>query len=140
MTKEKNVCTFNQLQEVDSLMANLYNKDKTLLNSKMGYAYKRFSEKYFFPIIKELEEKLQDIRVANAMENKDTKEILADKENARGYKYTKEGLLKCMKEERELLKEFEKREIEVEPFISAFVPKDLTEDEISLLKGILIAE
>jgi MFS superfamily sulfate permease-like transporter len=91
---------FKELQEVDGLVAGLYAKDKKLQNSKFGYAYKKFSDKFYFPVVKELQERIQDVRVDNAMEDKNTKEILVDKENVRGYKYTKEGLLKCMKEER----------------------------------------
>jgi len=132
--------TFKELQEIDSLVANLYTKDKTLQNSKMGYAYKRFSEKFYFPVVKELQQKTQDIRVDNAMEDKNTKEILADGNNVRGYKYTKEGLKNCMKQERELVEEYDKREIEIEPFISSFKPENLTDEEKELLKGIIFAE
>ncbi|HLD92209.1 MAG TPA: hypothetical protein VI795_02300 [Patescibacteria group bacterium] len=132
--------TFKELQEVDQLVASLYAKDKVLSQSKFGYAYKRFSDKFYFPVVGELKQKLQDIRVDNAMEDKNTKEILVEKENVRGFKYTKEGLKNCIKQERELFEEYDKKEIEFEPFISSYVPEGLTEDETLLLKGVLIAE
>ena len=135
--------TFKELQEVDQLVAFLYAKDKTLSQSKFGYAYKRFSEKYYFLFVKELQEKIQDIRVDNALEDKNTKEILIDKDNNRGYKYTKEGLKNCMKLERELLEEYDKKEIEVEPYITSWTGSEytiLTDEEKELLKGIILAE
>jgi hypothetical protein len=129
--------TFKQLQEVDQLVASLYQKDKTLEQSKMGYAYKRFSEKNYFPVVKELQEKLIDIRVDNAMEDPTTKQILKDPTDQRGFKYSKEGLKKCIEQERKVIDEFNKREIEIIPYISSFVPEILTEDNLEELKGLI---
>lgn len=131
--------TFKELQEVDVLVGSLYQKDKTLEKSKFGYAYKRFIEKNYVPIIKERQERLIDVRIDNALEDKNTKEILTDKESNRGYKYSKEGLKKCIKDERKVMEEFEEKEIEIEPFISSFVPQ-LDEEQKEILNGLIIED
>ena len=130
---------FKELQEVDQLIASLYAKDKTLQNSKFGYAYKRFVEKNYVPVIKEMQERLTDVRIDNALEDKNTKEILIDKESNRGYKYSKEGLKKCIEDERKVMKEFEEKEIEIESFISSFVPQ-LDEGQKEILNGLIIED
>ncbi|MFA5197693.1 MAG: hypothetical protein WC437_04730 [Patescibacteria group bacterium] len=130
--------TFKDLQDIDLLVSNLYSKDKTLEKSKFGYAYKRFIEKNYMPAIKEMQEKLSDVRINNALEDKNTKEILITKENSRGFKYSKEGLKKCVAEERKTVDEFEKKEIEIIPFISSYVPEGLSEEDKELLTGLVI--
>jgi len=130
--------TFGQLQKIDNLVASLYAKDKTLEKSKFGYAYKRFVDKNYMPTLDELQERLVDIRISNALEDKNTGEVLTDRGNNRGFKYSRDGLKKCIKEERKAIKEFDEKEIEITPFISSYKPIGLTEEEKSILRGLLI--
>jgi len=45
--------TFKELNELDTIIGNLYQTNPELKDGKFGYAYKRFSEKNFFPIFKD---------------------------------------------------------------------------------------
>ena len=129
--------TFKQLKEVDSIVGELYAKDKTLEKTKFGYAYKRFLDKNYIPTMEKFQEKILDIRIENALEDKTTKEVLIDKMNPRGYKFTKEGLKKCIAEERVAVEEFDKTEIEIIPFISSFVP-ELSDEDKEELTGLVL--
>jgi hypothetical protein len=130
---------FKELIEIDELVGELYSKDKTLENSKFGYAYNRFTKKNISPIVKERNEKILYVRINNALEDKNTKEILKDHmDPVRGYKYSKDGLSKCIEEERKIMSEYEEKEFEVEPYISSLVPEGLSDEQKELLKGILI--
>jgi len=129
--------TFQELQEVDQLIGSLYEKDKTLRESKFGYVYKRFSKKNYIPVVEELTEKIQDIRIENSLEDPQTKQILQDPSNPRGFKFSKEGLKRCIELERQLSKEFDKREIEIIPYISSYMP-ELTDDQKEMLTGLIL--
>lgn len=130
---------FEDLEELNGLVGTLWAKDKTIENTKFGYAFKSFMKKNYIPTEKERQEKINDIRINNALENKDTKEILrdTDRTNLRGFKYSKEGLKKCVKEERKVNDEFYATEIEITPVISSFVP-EMEEYLKELLKGLVI--
>ena len=129
--------TFKELLEIYIIIEGLYRKDEKLKDTKFGYAFKRFYKNNIDPTLKERDEKLSDIRIKNALENKDTSAIITDSTNPRGYAYSKEGLLKCIKEETELVEKYNKMEIKVEPYISSFVP-ELSEEQRDILKGLLI--
>lgn len=130
--------TFKELQEVDQLVGGLYSVDKTLKDTKFGYAYKRFTEKFYVPVIKEFQDRINDVRIENALENPTTKEILTDEANPRGYKYSKEGLKKVIEAEKKIVDEFDNREIEIEVWKSSFIPEGLTEYTTELLTGIVL--
>lgn len=139
MEKEKQIKkTFKDLQEIDGVVGQLYAKDATLQNSKLGYAYKRFVEKNYRPLLDELMEKLAIERVEYALTDEKTKEVLVDQTNPRGFKYDKEGLKKVMEAERKLTREFADREVVITPFISSYVPKGLNEEQTEVLKGLII--
>jgi hypothetical protein len=132
--------TFKQLLEADSVVAELYLKDKALENSKFGYAWRKFYEKNITPINKEFHERLEDLRIENALEDSITKEIIYGEPDKRGnkpYKFSREGLTKLTKQVRELNREYDNKEIEVVKYISSYVPK-LTEEETEILKGLVI--
>ena len=129
--------TFEELGKIDVVVGELYQKDGHLKDSKFGYAYKRFSEKNYLPKIKELQQELNDARIDNALEDPITHAVWTDSTNLRGYKYSKEGLKAVMKKENELLNEWNKKEFEIDPYISEYVP-ELTEEQRELLKGVLI--
>lgn len=130
--------TFKELQEVDMCVAQLYAKDETLRKSKMGYAYTRFHDKYYAPVSKEFVDALNIVRVNNALEDEKTKEVIQDASNPRGFKFSKEGLKKCMADEASLVLVYQAKEIECEPYVSSYIPSDLTEEQISLLTGIIM--
>lgn len=133
-----NTKTFRELQEVDQLVGTLYQKDENLKDTKFGYAYKRFADKFYIPILKELDEALINVRVEHALEDPVSKEILMDTKTARGFKYSKEGIKKVIEAERNVVKEYEAKAFEVEPFVSSYVPEYLTEEEAEQLKGIIL--
>lgn len=127
--------TFQELNEVDNIVAKLYKTNPTLKDSKFGYAYKRFYEKNYQPILKKLQEELTDLAVEHALEDKETKALLKDDKG--NYEYSKEGKIKLMKAERELLEETNSKEIEIEPYISPMTP-ELTEYEFEILNGLVV--
>ena len=130
--------TIVELREVDLMVGGLYKIKPNLRNTKFGYAYKKFSDKNYFPTVSEIRKHLLEINIDNALENPQTKEILIDPANERGYKYSKNGLLKCIKEEQELLDKYNAKEIEIEPYFSSYKPEDLTEEQAEMLKGLVI--
>lgn len=130
--------TFKQAGEINKSLEHIYAKNPGLEKTKFDYAQKRFFEKNFSKIFNEYNQKLANIRINNALEDKTTGEILLDQMNPREFKYSKEGLIKCLNEEKELENEYNAKEIEVEPFISSFVPEVTTETEKELLTGLLI--
>ena len=131
--------TFRELQEVDTLVGSLYGKNPELKDSKFGYAYKRFVDKNYMSHLKEFQYELNDVRIDNAMEDPNTKEVLRDPTNTRGFRYTKEGLKKVIGQENEITTRWDVKEIEVEAFAcpTESLPT-LTEGQTELLKGIVI--
>lgn len=131
--------TFKQLVEIDSIIGNMYEKNDKLELSKFGYAYKRFAEKNYYPHLKEYQQKIQDARIDKALEDSETKAIITDKENPRGYKYNKEGLKNLIKEENRLSDEWDIKEFEIESFYckEENLP-ELSDEQREKLTGILI--
>ena len=138
MKEQTKTKTLKELFYIDQLVGQLYKKDEKLRDTKFGYCYKRFVDKNLIPVMKERNEKIQDIQISNALDNKDTGEVITDHTNSRGFKYSKESLKKCIKEENELIEKYSKKEIKVEPFISSYVPLELSDEEREMLSGILI--
>jgi hypothetical protein len=130
--------TCEQLKEVDEVVASLYNKIPTLKNTKFAYAYKRFFEKNLKLIFDEIREEILDVRINNALEDKETKEILVDSTNERGYKFDREGLKNVMKEEKKIFDKFNKKEIEIEPYFTDYIPEEIEEHQREFLKGLII--
>ncbi len=127
--------TLNQLLEIDAVMAKLYAKTPELKDTKFGYAYSRFTKKNMEPIQKKFNEKLADLAVEHALEDKDTKELLID---AKGnYKYSREGRMAYLKAVRAYTDKGYAEEHEVEPYIATYAPT-LTEEEFETLEGILV--
>jgi hypothetical protein len=131
--------TFKEIKEIDNVIGIIFKRNKELENSKFGYACKRFAEKNYVLVSRELGDKIQDIRILNALENPTTKEIIKDPSDMmRGFKYSKEGLINCIKQERDIISEFEKKEIEIEPYICTSIPESITESEQEELRGLII--
>ena|ERR1035437_7192923 len=130
--------TFEDLLEIDGVVAQLYTKEPTLKESKFGYAYNRFHAKNYAPTVKEFQEALTYARIDNALEDEKTKALLTDEKNTRGYQFSKEGLKNCIKAENKIIEEFYKKEIEIIPFFSPFIPEGITETQIETLKGCVL--
>lgn len=132
--------TFRELQEVDNMVADLYKKNPKLKDSKFGYSYKRFSDKNYAPVVRDFNEELATLRVKFALEDANTKEVLIDRMNVRGFKYDKKNLIELMSAERKLEEEFYAKEVELKPFISTMIPDEMEESHIELLKGLVFEE
>ncbi len=130
--------TFKELQEVDAMVGGLYQAKPTLKDSKFGYAYKRFTEKNYAPLVRDFNEELMGVRVQYALEDDKTKEVLIDRMNPRGFKYSKEGLKNVMMEERKLSEKWDVKEVVITPFLSPTIPEGLTEDQEKMLSGLVL--
>lgn len=129
--------TFKELQEIDSLVGAIYQKHPELKESKFGYAYKRYSAKTYEPVVKDFRDELEGIRIDNAMEDETTKEIMADRTNSRGFKYSKEGLKAVIAAEKKLIEKFDAKEVEIIPFITANIPEEISAEDKEALTGIV---
>lgn len=130
--------TFKELQEVDQVVAKLYEKYPELRQTKFGYAYTKFlKSKDYEEISKEFNEELVSVRIDNALEDEKTKEVIIDKENPRGFKFSKQGLKKCLEAEKKIIEEFYPKEVEVEPYLSSYIP-DIGDGDKELLKGLIL--
>ncbi len=129
--------TFLELQGIDNMVGELYKVHPELRESKFGYAYKRYSAKTYEPVVKEFRDELEGIRIDNALEDAHTKEIMVDKLNTRGYKYSKEGLKGVIAAENKLIEKYNKKEVEVVPFITSTTPEEISEELKTALTGVL---
>lgn len=129
--------TFKELQTVDEVVAKLYQENSALKDTKFGYAYKKFSEANYIPLLKEFQEAIGNARIDHALEDEKTKAILVDSESPRGYKFSKEGWKAIIQEESKIVNLFEIKDTEIKPYISSFVP-ELTEEQTEILKGLII--
>ena len=133
--------TFKELNELDTIIGNLYQTNPELKDGKFGYAYKRFSEKNFFPIFKDYREALTDVRIDNALTDEKTKAILTDpSRTSRGFQYSKEGLKAVIKAERAIDDLWMAKTVKIEPFFvkPEDMPADLGEEILALMKGVLV--
>lgn len=133
--------TFKELQDADMIVGGLYQKNPDLKNSKFGYAWKRFTDKNYVPMVKEFNEDLAGIRVDHALEDANSKEILIDRMNPRGFKYSKEGLKAVMKAEKELEATYNAKEIEITPYVTTAIPEEveaLGDEQKEVLTGLVL--
>ena len=137
MSETKKV-TFKELQEVDQMVGGLYQKNAKLQESKFGYAYKRFADKNYIPLVKEFNEELGALRVQYALEDPATKEVLIDRMSPRGFKYNKTSLITLMAEEKKLADTWDNKVIEVVPFLSSYIPEDLETEQREMLDGLVL--
>lgn len=128
---------FERLQELDQIYGSLL-KEEGFENTKLGYAFKRFidkNKKFFL----DYNEALQEARVDNALTDEKTKALLVDKENPRGFQYSKEDFKKLLKEEKAILEKFKDKDCEVEPFICKDIgDNSFNEEEKEVLTGLVI--
>jgi len=129
--------TYKQLREANEIINILFVKNKDIEKTKFGYACIKFIKKNFSPIFTEMQEKLTDFRVENALTDEKTKEILYTSDG-KNYKFDREGLKKVIEFNRKLEKEYEAKEFDVESYIAKKDIPELTEDETEILKGLII--
>jgi hypothetical protein len=127
-----------ELLSADQIVGGLIQSQKTTENSKFIYAWKKFYRLNMKDPISEYQDKVQDIRIKYAQEDKDGS-VVNDPTNPRGYKYSKESLQSVIKEEKDATKELNEREIEVKPYICPVESlPELTDEEKEQLKGLII--
>jgi hypothetical protein len=131
--------TFKELQEIDSIHGRLL-KNPSFKQTKLAYAFKRFTQKNLVKIFTDFNNSNQDIRIDNALVDEKTKALLY-KEDGENFQFSKEGLKAVMKQLRENKETWDIKEFEIEPFICK-EPLDeslkLEENEVELLKGVII--
>ena len=117
----------------------MYLEDDNLKNTKFGYAYKRVAEKNYYPRVKEYNLKLTDIRIDHALVDETTKAIKTT-EKGRGFEYTKEELKAVIRAEDKLLKEWNIKEYEIEPYFckKECLPTTLSDELKEMLINIVI--
>jgi hypothetical protein len=127
-----------ELLSADQIVGGLIQSQKTTENSKFIYAWKKFYRLNMKDPISEYQDKVQDIRIKYAQEDKGGS-VVNDPTNPRGYKYSKESLQSVIKEEKDATKELNEREIEVKPYICPVESlPELTDEEKEQLKGLII--
>lgn len=131
--------TYGELKDLDIIVGGIYARFPLLKQGKFGYAYTQFVKKNYIPTLKEYNDEINFIRINCALTNPTTKELLTDDKNARGYKFSPEGLIDCIKKENELTKQYNDMVIEIIPYICSEIIEDLTEEEIAQLKGLILA-
>lgn len=129
---------FKELKKLDQVVAKLYRLDPNLKQTKFGYAYKRFYEKNYQPTAIEFNDALNTLWIDNALEG-EKNEILIDKDNSRGFKFSKDGLKNVIAQEKKLIEKFDEKEIEIVPFIPSYIPplEALDEEELALLDNFI---
>lgn len=127
---------FKRLKEIDEIYGKLL-KFPNFKQTKLEYAFKKFS-KQTIPYFKEYKEELEDIKVSNALTDKNSGEILYT-DNRMDYKYNIDGMKNLLKLSRELNSKWDGKDIEVEPFICAEYPDGLLDEmDAEVLEGIII--
>lgn len=131
--------TFRELQEIDEIVGMLYKKEPALRNTKFGYAYKRFTEKNYEPMVKDYKEEIAHIRIEHALEDAKTKEVILRQESGRGFAYSKQGLKDVIKAEGRFDEEFMAREKEIAPLKADITPiiEMLDEDAKEIMLSII---
>ncbi len=127
--------TLSQLKDAEQVIAELFEQNPELEKSKLKYAWKRFSEKNLVPIYKEIQEKIADERLKNALTDKATKEVLFTEGPKPTYKFDKAGTQAVIEFTRDVEKEYDAKEFEVKPFIITDV---LDEYQKEVLTGLII--
>lgn len=124
--------TYKELRKIVKTINDILQRDKNLEQTKFWYAVRKFRKLNVEPIDEERNEKLADEQLNQALVDAKTQEVLKDEKG--NYKFSKDGI----KNLNDFLRKFEENEYEVTPYISSFVPDGLLEEEVELLKGIVL--
>ena len=129
--------TFKELREIDNVYGRLLTTEG-FQNTKLAYAFKRFSDKNTVKIFKDFNELMGDLRLDNALVDEKTKAVLYNDDKT-DYQYTKESSKILKKESSRLVEEWDKKEFEVEPFIcNELGDEELNQYDQELLEGVII--
>lgn len=131
--------TFKELSDIDVIVGGMYAKNPDMEKTKFAYAYKKFANKNYYPVLKDYREALADARIEHALTSKESGVLLVDGNSVRGYQYDKPGLKAVVAAERALEKEYNAKVIKVEPYLSKEVPPDLSEEAKDLFNGLFIS-
>lgn len=130
--------TFEELNKIDQIYGKLL-KEEGFAKTKLAYCFKRFSDKNLVKIFTEYNEELQDNRIDNALTDEKTKALLY-MEDGKNFQYSREGLKAVLKQNKETTEKWNKKEIEIEPFICTDLGDiEFTAEEEELLKGVIIS-
>jgi len=124
-----------QLNEINNVVAELYQKDEHLKQGKFGYAYNKFYQKNTQVILDELKEAITISNINNALEDEKTKALITDEKG--NYQYSKEGKIALLKEQKAIVEEYYKKEIELTLYLSPVKP-EMTEEQYEVLKGVIV--
>lgn len=132
--------TFKELNKFNSTIAELVKKHPEVLETKLGYAIKRFEEVNLNKIFKDYSTQLALVRIENALTDKTTGAVLRDETSARGFLFDKEGFKAVFQEEQKIEKTWEDKEFNVDPFIckKENLPKYINESQIEVFKGLVL--
>lgn len=134
--------TFKELNKFSSVVSNLIKKNEGILDTKFGYALKRFEALNTEDVYDQYNMDMANLRIEHALTDKTTDAILRDPvPGGRGFQYDKSGMKLLMKAEKELNDTWNKKEIEVTPYICKplNVP-GLSPEEIEVFLGLIIEE
>lgn len=131
--------TFKQLREFNVAVRSLYERKPEVVDSKLGYAIKRFTEKNIDKAIRDYSLEIENMRVENALTDEKTKALLKDFDpKGRGYLFDKAGMKEVMAQEFKIIDKWDEKEFEVEPHICKEVKFDLSQAENEAFKGLVI--
>ena len=131
--------TFSDIKEIDEIYGRLIGDGKNgFEQTKLGYAFKRFTEKNTKKIFSEFNDILQDIRINNALTDKSTGAILY-KPDGQSFQFSPDGLKAVLKGIKDTTNEWENKEFDIEPFICSDIGTiELSDEEREILTGALI--
>lgn len=108
--------TFKELWDLDNVVGGMYQENPELKEGRFAYGYKRFAEGNFYPMLKEYNLELSDLRIDNALVDEKTKALLIEN-SPRGFQYGKSELKTVIHAENDLIIKFNLKEIEIKKYI-----------------------
>lgn len=109
--------------------------------SKMAYAITKVNNK--LKMVSDYNEKVEDIQIDNCNTNEEAVIVYDITKDGNGkeirhYQFKKEKHKNKVKEERELWKNWENKEFDIEPYFGEEIPKDISSEEREALEGFVI--
>jgi len=132
--------TFRELNRFSSVVKNFINKKPAILETKFGYAIKRFEELSLTNLYQDYNSALGMVRIDHALTDKVTGALIKDPTSQRGFAYDKEGMKGVIRAEQAIEKEWAEKEFDVTPYVckAENVPKGLTDEEIECFAGLVM--
>ena|SRR3990167_46807 len=129
--------TFEEIKKFNLFAQILFAVTPDTEKSKFGYAIKKVLTS-LTKVFEEYNSELDMIRIDHALSDEKTKAILmAPKGEGRQFQYSKEGLKAVIQAESELVKRWNIKEFEVEPYLAKEVP-ELTEEQVEAFIGFVV--